>query len=205
MSKGMHGGLSGKARKIHGKSRAERMYAQQLIEEFLVCDDEFDDRVIPVKPADSDSTDSRYAYEFVAEAQAEVAQSAEAERFAEAMNAVPILDTNQDVPSVTRPTVTTDDLAENAIGTMLPPDSKQVEERPAPQNVEILHAVEAKRAAEKSQVSMQWTAKVQPKLFTLRPARKSQRPQLTLSGLAAGLAIGAALGAVLLAVLSLIV
>lgn len=206
MSKGMHGGLSGKARKIHGKSRAERMYAQHLIADFLVSDDAAvaEDRVVPVKPMERDSADSRYAYEFVAEAQAEVARSAEAERFDEAMNAVPILGSPDTEPSAARPDLSPTPAAAAASPVLSPRDGAPPHQNAAPQNVEILHAVAAMRTAEQAQVKSQWTAKVQPKLFTMRPARKNRLPQLTWSGVATGLAIGAAVGATFLIALSLV-
>lgn len=212
MSKGMHGGLSGKARKKHDRSRAERMYAQHLIEEFFDSDEEpiAPDHVAPVKALDADSADSRYAYEFVAEAREEVAQSAEAQRFEDAMNAEPELNgmksemesnnavetavpTEPDGVEAAEPAVQRDQLAAAAPGSV------------APKYVDILKEIAAKRLADKEESRRKWTASVQPKLFTLAPARVARRSKISWSGLAAGLAIGAVAGGILLGLLSLLV
>ncbi len=212
MSKGMHGGLSGKARKKHDRSRAERMYAQHLIEEFFDSDEASiaPDHVAPVKPLDADSADSRYAYEFVAEAREEVAQSAEAQRFADAMNAEPEL-------NVMTPETESNGAVETAVSAEA--DGVEVAEPEvqrdqavavapggvAPKYVDILKEIAARRLADKEESQRKWTASVQPKLFTLAPARAARRSKIKWSGLAAGLAIGAVAGGILLGLLSLLV
>lgn len=213
MSKGMHGGLSGKARKKHDRSRAERMYAQHLIEEFFDSDEESiaPDHVAPVKPLDADSADSRYAYEFVAEAREEVAQSAEAQRFEDAINAESELnvmksETESNSAAVEQVVAEVSPVQESAQPAVQ--RDQVVAAVPvgvAPKYVDILKEIAAKRLADKEEGQRKWTASVQPKLFTLAPARTARRSRVSWSGLVAGLAIGAAAGGVLLGLLSLLV
>lgn len=203
MSKGLNGGLTGKARKNHHKSRAERMYAQQLIAEFFDADEDLEDaqRVIPVRPMSSDSGDSRYAYEFVASAQDEVAQSPEAARFAEAM-----ADGKQEPQPQGKPTMATPAHAPSAIGVAeaAKPASSQTASVSQPPGTDILNAVATKRLAEKQEAQRRWTTSVQPRLYTLPSAGRRNQAAFTWSGLAVGLAIGAAAGGALLGLLSLL-
>lgn len=210
MSKGMHGGLSGKARKKYDRSRAERMYAQHLIAEFFESDEETiaPDHVAPVKALDVDSADSRYAYEFVAEARDEVAQSAEAQRFADAVNAEPEKNVMKGQGEAKE--LPADEAVAAASGSPEPVVCADTvvsvaREVVPPKYVDVLKEIAAKRMVEKVEAQRKWTASVQPKLFTLSPGQRSRSPKLRWSGIAAGLAIGAVMGGVLLGLLSLLV
>lgn len=210
MPQGMQGGLSGKARKNHSMSRGQRMYTQQWIEEFMEPGEAelVPERIIPVKPIEAGSEDSRYAYEFVSEAQEEVARSAEAQRFEEVADAARESAKVSSVGQASAPFSPASADAHSGIDSLAvaSPVVPQVEQavHDGGVNGTILCPVPIPVMPQPSN-KVDWSARVQPKLFTIRRKKKKILAEIKWSGLLTGILIGGAAGAAILGILSLVV